>query len=150
MDPKSNPPVGDFVGVDTGAEPGTEPRPEDAGFMLKASLNGKPVGYVGLTLTQWCILSDTGARWSSVPVPGSSYSYFYTVSGPFSGRYLSVSDNAEVGLYSSGSAVGWMLNSDGTLVNNYNNQNMSVWSVSFNGSIYAWNAYQVLTISMEY
>lgn len=147
-EPRLNPRTGEFVGVDTEADP--KPGPEDAGFLLKLSLNGNAVGYVGLDVTGWCYISDQGPRWSSVPGT-NGFDYYFIVSGgaPYDGRYLSVSNGADVGVYTSGSAVGWKIAPNGIMTNNFNNQNLSAWSVTFNGALYAWNAYQVLTVEIE-
>ena len=147
-DPKSDERTGKFVGVKTGAA--QKPKPEASGFRLKLSVNGRPIGYVGLQQSGWCVVSDNGLLWNSIP-GSDNFVYYQIQSGRlYGGFWLTVSDNANVGVYySSDSAVGWQILSDHTMTNNYNNQKLTLYSAPFLEGLYAWDAYQVLTVEEE-
>lgn len=151
-EPRLLPTDGEFVGVVSDKEmpDAPEPKPDATGFKLQLSLKGKVVGNLGMSATGWCVTVDGPQLWFPGPtIPGSKF-YQYTVfDGPYQNWYLSQSSNAQVGVFHS-AGLGWYLNNDGTLTSGLNGQNLSVWSLTIGGSIYAWNDYQVLTVQEVY
>ncbi len=111
-------------------------------FKIQLSNNGISIGYIGLDSSNWCVLVtdiSQAATFSQYIYSGVNY---YKVGD----SYLSINRNAYLGLYGWGGACGWVFQSDGTFLCQYNNQVLSLFS-NDNGYLYAWNDYTQLKVS---
>lgn len=116
-------------------------------FVVQLSLNGSPLGYMGVNDSGWCIqVNDQAAAVQFQTYVHGGVTYYKVASGTYAGKYLSVSKNAYVGLYSWSGATGWSLTNQ-HLISSYNNQPLSIYSTD-NQYLYAWEAYQVLTVQL--
>jgi hypothetical protein len=111
-------------------------------FKLQLSNNGVIIGYIGVDSSNWCLLVtdiSQAATFSQYVYSGVNY---YKVGD----SYLSINHNAFLGLYGWGGACGWLFQSDGTFLCQYNNQVVSLYSSDY-AYLYAWDGYTKLILS---
>jgi hypothetical protein len=141
VDPKSTPSKGTFA--DHLAHPAASASDNVATaltYKLELYFKTEKVGYLGIDGGGWCVVTDE-AKATKI----ESYIFEQKIYLRTTGGYLSVSNTAYVGQYNWIGARGWEFLSDGRLRSEYNGQHLSFHSRE-NGFLYAWDAYNVLTV----
>lgn len=113
------------------------------------SSGGPSMGYVKVNSSGWCEFSGSsndGTQFEQYK-HSDGKTYWKVKGGDYDGYYLSINNNAYVGVYGWTNAVGWHFEGS-RLICDHNSQALSFYS-SDKAQLYAWDQYNVLDVQLK-